>query len=195
MIDPHWVFLGAALGLAGNVRYAAATLSGTARPNLVTWVLWAVAPLIGFAAQLSAGVGLPATLTLAAGVGPLLVVVAALVTRHGRVRIGPFDVVCAALSAVALIVWLGLGAAPTVVFVAVAADAAAALPTVRKAWHDPGSESLTFYVLVGVGATITLLTVRSAAPSGWAFAAYMLVLCLVVVGVVTTRRRSPTRRG
>lgn len=194
MLDPHWVFVSAALGLIGSVRYAVATLGGSARPNLVTWSLWAAAPLIGFLAQLDAGVGLPAVQTLAAGVGPLVVVASGLVSRHHRARIGPFDVGCAAVAALALAVWLGLGQAPLAVFVAVAADAIAALPTLRKAWHDPDSENLLFYVLVGVGATITLLTISSWEPSAWAFAAYMLVLCVQLVAVVTARRYARTPR-
>ncbi len=189
MLDPSWVFLSAALGLAGSTRYAIATLAGKARPNLVTWVLWAVAPLIGFFAQLSAGVGLPAVLTLAAGLGPLIVVVSALVTRHSRSTIGSFDIACAVIAVAALIVWIGFDAAPTAVIFAVGADAAAALPTVRKAWRDPDSENLLFYVLVGLGATITLLTLDSWAPSDWAFAVYMLVLSLLLVAVVSTGRR------
>ncbi|BBG04885.1 MULTISPECIES: hypothetical protein [Pseudonocardia] len=188
MLDPSWVFLGAALGLAGSVRYAIATLTGTARPNLVTWTLWAGVPLIAFFAQISAGVGLPAVLTLGAGVGPLLVVVAALSTRHGLARIGVFDVVCGTVAVVALVVWLGFDEAPLAVLLAVAADAAAALPTIRKGWRDPGSENLLFYVLVGLGATLTLFTVTSWEPSAWAFAAYMLVLCVVMIAVVTLRR-------
>ncbi|WP_224389280.1 hypothetical protein [Pseudonocardia sp. ICBG1293] len=189
MLDPSWVFLSAALGLVGSIRYAIATLAGTARPNLVTWVLWAVAPLVGFSAQLSAGVGLPAVLTLAAGLGPLVVVASALATRHGHAAIGPVDIVCAVIAAAALAVWIGFDAAPTAVALAVGADAAAALPTIRKAWRDPGSENLLFYVLVGLGATITLLTLDSWAPSEWAFATYMLVLCAVLVGVVSAARR------
>ncbi|ANY09930.1 hypothetical protein [Pseudonocardia sp. HH130630-07] len=190
MIDPAWVLLGAALGLAGSVRYAAATLRGTARPNLATWSLWAAAPLIGFLAQLDAGVGLPAVLTLGAGTGPLIVVVAGMTTRHARVRLGAFDVVCAVVAGIALVVWLALDAAPLAVLLAVAADAAAALPTVRKAWRDPGSENVLFYVLVGIGATITLLTLTTWNPSDWAFAVYMLTLCLTLTGIVTLRRRA-----
>lgn len=190
MLDPNWVFLSAALGLAGSIRYAAATVTGTARPNLVTWVLWAAAPLIGFSAQLAAGVGLAAVLTLAAGLGPLIVVGSAVVTRHGLARIGPFDIACALIAGLALIVWLGLDAAPVAVFFAVGADAAAALPTIRKAWRNPDSENLLFYVLVGLGATITLLTLRGWTPSDWAFAVYMLVLSLLIVGIVAARRRS-----
>ena len=104
MLDPSWVYLSAALGLVGSTRYAIATITGTARPNLVTWVLWAVAPLIGFFAQLSAGVGLPAVLTLAAGLGPLIVVVPAVVTRHSHSAIGPFDLLRAAIAGAALVV-------------------------------------------------------------------------------------------
>ncbi|RCG16813.1 hypothetical protein DTL70_28210 [Streptomyces diacarni] len=52
MLDPHWVFVSAVLGLSGSVRYAFSTMRGTARPNVVTWSLWAAAPLIGFFAQL-----------------------------------------------------------------------------------------------------------------------------------------------
>ncbi|MBW0102174.1 hypothetical protein [Pseudonocardia sp. KRD291] len=195
MLDPNWVFLSAALGLAGSVRYAVATMTGAAQPNLVTWVLWAAAPLIGFLAQLDAGVGLPAVLTLAAGVGPLVVIVAALATRHGRARIGSFDVACALIAGLALAVWLGFDAAPVAVIFAVGADAAAALPTIRKAWRDPDSENLLFYVLVGIGATITLLTLRAWSPSDWAFAVYMLTLCMLLVGIVTTRRGSLTARA
>jgi len=195
VLHPNWVFVAAALGLLGSVRYAVATLSGSARPNLVTWSLWAAAPLIGFFAQLDAGVGLPAVLTLAAGVGPLVVVTSGLVSRHHRARIGPFDVACATVAVIALGVWLGLGRAPLAVFVAVAADGIAALPTIRKAWHDPGSENLLFYVLVGIGATITLSTISSWEPSAWAFAVYVLALCLLLVALVSGRRYALPRRS
>ena len=188
MIDPNWVFLSAVLGLTGSIRYALATVMGTARPNLVTWSLWAAAPLIGFFAQLDAGVGLPTVQTFAAGAGPLLVVVCALFTRHNLARLGAFDLFCAVISAVALAVWLGLGRASLAVLFAVAADAAAALPTAVKAWRDPESENLLFYFLVGTGATITLLTISSWEPAVWAFAVYMLVLCTALIGIVSVQR-------
>lgn len=190
MLDPHWVFLSATLGLVGSARYAFATWRGQARPNLVTWSLWAAAPLIGFSAQLDAGVGLPAVPTLAAGLGPLAVVASGALARHHLARLGVFDMVCGAVAVVALGVWLGLGRAPLAVLFAVAADGAAALPTIGKAWRDPDSENLLFYVLVGLGATITLLTLSSWEPASWAFAAYMLALCVLLVGIVSGRRRA-----
>ncbi|WP_369266636.1 hypothetical protein [Streptomyces harbinensis] len=189
MLDPQWVFLSAVLGLAGSVRYAFATVRGTARPNVVTWALWAAVPLIGFSAQLDAGVGLPAVQTLAAGAGPVAVVACGLLTRHLLVRISTFDKVCAVVAAVALVVWLVLDQAPLAVMCVVVADATAALPTLVKAWRDPCSENLLFYVLVGIGAAVTLMTITSWEPESWVFAAYVCALCAVLGGTVFTRRR------
>jgi hypothetical protein len=36
VLDPHWVFVSAVLGLTGSTRYAFATMRGQARPNIVT---------------------------------------------------------------------------------------------------------------------------------------------------------------
>ena len=189
MLDPNWVFLSAALGLFGSLRYAAATVAGRVRPNLVTWSLWAAAPLIAFLAQLDAGVGLPAVPTLSAGLGPLVVVVASLAARRHRASLGPFDLACGVTAAVALGVWIGLGQAPAAVIIAVVADGVAALPTIVKAWRDPWSEQATFYALVGVGAVITLLPLTSWEPAAWAFAGYILGLCTLLCAVLVARRR------
>lgn len=63
-------------------------------------------------------------LTLAAGLGPLIVVVSAVATGYSYSTIGPFDVVCAVIAVAALVVWAGFDAAPTAVIFAVGADAA-----------------------------------------------------------------------
>ncbi|MFD2468652.1 hypothetical protein [Amycolatopsis silviterrae] len=191
MLDPHWVFAGAALGLVGSVRYAFAITRGRVRPNLVTWSLWAAAPLIGFFAQLDSDVGLPAVMTLAAGAGPSIVVLTSVITRRHYTRRGIFDVACAVIAALALAIWLGLGAAPLAVLFAVAADAVAALPTVVKAWRHPESENVLFYALVGAGATITLMTISSWEPQAWAFVLYQISICALLIGIIATRRRAP----
>ncbi|MDZ7910304.1 MAG: hypothetical protein U5O16_00415 [Rhodococcus sp. (in: high G+C Gram-positive bacteria)] len=196
MLDPHWVFIGAALGLIGSIRYAVAIVRGTVRPNLVTWSLWAGAPLIGFWAQLDSGVGLPAAMTLAAGTGPLIVIVTSLLTRRHYAHLSIIDLLCAGVAVTALAVWLGLDEAPLAVFFAVAADGVAALPTLVKAWRHPDSENMVFYALVGAGATITLMTISTWTPQAWIFAVYQLAMCVTLVAVIATRRhaRHPVAR-
>lgn len=117
-----------------------------------------------------------------------------MLTRHNLAQLGPFDAVCAVIAVTALGIWLGLGQAPLAVIFAVAADAAAALPTIVKAWRDPDSENLLFYVLAATAATITLLTISSWEPASWAFAGYILALCVLLVGIVSMRRRTRDAR-
>lgn len=187
MLDPQWVFLGAALGLVGSVHYAYSTIRGTTRPNLVTWSLWAFAPLVAFFAQLDAGVGLPAVMTLAAGLGPLLVVVTGLISRHNRAAVGPFDFVCAGVALAAIGAWIGWEQAELGILLAIAADAVAVLPTAVKAWRRPDSENPLFYWLVAAGAGVTLTTVTAADVPSLAFVVYQLVACLALVAVVSVR--------
>lgn len=190
MLDAYWVFVGAALGLVGSIRYSFAIVRERVQPNLITWSLWAAAPLIGFFAQLDSDVGLPAVMTLAAGLGPTIVIVTSIFARRFFARLGWFDLVCAAVAVTALGTWLGLGQAPLAVLLAVAADAVAALPTIVKAWQHPDSENVLFYVLVSAGAIITLLTISSWEPHFWVFAAYQFVVCAFLSIVIATRRRA-----
>ena len=84
---------------------------------------------------------------------------------------------------------------------AVLADGAASIPTVRKAWRDPHSENALFYLLVGAGSVITLLTITDWRPASWMFAGYILVLAVSMTTVIAVRRarsqgaRSRTRDG
>ena len=105
MIDPRFAILGALIVLTGNAAYARDTVRGETQPNRVSWMLWALAPMIAFAAQVAQGVGLDAVLTLAVGIGPLLVVAASFLDPKAYARVTPFDAGCAALSLIALGAW------------------------------------------------------------------------------------------
>ena len=129
-------------------------------------------------------------MTLAAGLGPVVVILTSVLTRRYFARLGWFDLACAVVATTALGVWLGLGEAPLAVLFAVAADAVAAVPTIVKAWRHPDSENVLFYVLVGIGATITLMTITSWEAQSWAFAAYQVTICVFLSMTVPARRRA-----
>ena len=75
MINVNWIFLGTAIGALGTAVYLRDTLRGTTKPNRVTWLLWAFAPLLAAAVELDDGVGLRALPTFMIGFMPLLVFV------------------------------------------------------------------------------------------------------------------------
>ena len=103
MFDERIVLAGAFVGAIGTVVYIRDTLRGTTSPNRATFFLWALAPLIAFAAEIGQGVGLVSVITLSAGLSPLAILLASFVNRHASWRLGPFDYVCAVLSVGALV--------------------------------------------------------------------------------------------
>jgi len=167
VIDPRFAILAAVITVAGSASYARDTLRGRTQPNRVTWMLWTLAPLIAFAAEVVQGVGLESLMTLAVGVGPLLVVIASFLDPRAYYRLTRFDLICGALSVAALIAWGLTGTGDVAILFSILADFFGLIPTLRKAHRDPESESASAFVASGCGATITLLTVS---PGNWTFA-------------------------
>ncbi len=122
MIDAHFAILGALIVVTGNAAYAVDTVRGKTQPNRVTWMLWALAPMIAFAAEVAQGVGLNAVLTLAVGVGPLLVVAASFLDPKAYARVTPFDAGCGVLSLIALVAWAATGRGNLAILLSVLAD-------------------------------------------------------------------------
>ena len=190
MIPVQFVLVGAAFNLVGLSSYVADTLRGRNQPNRVSWFLWALAPLIGFAAEVGQGVGLQSLMTFMVGFGPAVVLCASFVSRHGAARLTRFDLGCGSLSVVALVMWRITGRGDVAIAFSVAADLLAGVPTFRKAYRDPASESWPAFACSGVSAALTLLTITT-----WTFAAAAFpVYILCGSTLLTVLIRFPTLR-
>ena len=165
---------GAAVNFAACLSYVRAILRGDAMPNRVTWFLWALVPLIASAAQLRAGVGISTLVVLSVGAGPACVVLASFARETGSWKLGPFDYACGACSLAALALWAVTGDPVAAIMLSIVADAAAALPTLRKTWLAPGTEDRSAYLISFVGMILGILSVQEATFAAYAFNAYLL---------------------
>lgn len=194
MIPDWFVFVAIGFNFVGIIGYVAAVLRGRARPNRVTFALWALAPLIAFAAEVQEGVGIRSLLTLAVGLGPLFVLGASYISRQAEWEITRFDLVCGALSLVGLALWIVSGDGNVAIAFAIAADGLAALPTVRKSYLDPDSEHAPAYGCAFIASGITLLTVGELTFAAVAFPLYLLAINGLIIALVVSRiglRRAP----
>jgi hypothetical protein len=187
----HIVFAiaGSVINFVACLSYVRAILKGAAAPNRVTWSLWAVVPLIAGAAQLRSGVGISTLVVLSVGVGPACVLLASFVGGTGLWRLGPFDYVCGACSLAALALWAVTGDPVTAIVLSILADAAAALPTVRKAWLAPATEDRLAYLIAFVGMILGILSVREATFSAYAFNGYLVAASATLVLILYLPRR------
>jgi hypothetical protein len=184
MLDPKFAILAAAIDFLGVASYARDTWRGTTKPNRVTWCLWALAPLIAFAAQLGEGVTYQAALTFVAGFGPAVVLVASFHDRNAYWRITKFDWLCGALSLVALALWLLTRVGNLAILLSIMADALAATPTIIKSYHHPESESAGAFGFGVIAGAITLLTVHTWTFANYAFALYVCIVCGIIFTLV-----------
>lgn len=194
MINVHFVFLGAAIGLVGVAFYALDTIRGKTQPNRVTWLLWAVAPLLAFAVEIDKGVGLRSLLTFTVGFGPLVVFGASFVNPRSVWKLTRLDYVCGALSIGGTIGWLITRQGLVALAAAVVADALAGVPTVVKSWRRPESESASVYVGSCINAVITLLTVKHVTAYVVTFPLYIAVLAFIETVLVAGRVGPRMRR-
>jgi hypothetical protein len=180
MIDSHFVILGAILQLFGSASYVVATLKGKTKPNRVTWFLWALAPLVAFSAELSKGVGLESLMTFMVGFGPALVFIASFVNKKAYWKITRLDYFCGAISVLGLILWLILREGDIAISAAIVADAAASLPTIRKSFTNPETESPWVFLGASISAVITLLAIEHFTLASAGFPVYILLCCLIL---------------
>ena len=194
MIDPRFVYLAAVLSLVGAYGYIRDTLHGDTSPNRVTWSLWGVEGVLAFFVEIQQHVGLASLMTLMLGLVPCAVVVASFRNRNAVWKLGAFDAVCGAVSVGGLVFWAFVNE-PTVALVSfVVADQMAALPTVRKSWLAPSTESPRLFFLGSTNCAITVLTLTKVTTAGVLFPGCILVTDLIV-GLLIVSNVGPRLRG
>jgi hypothetical protein len=182
VINENWIYVGTAIGAAGTAVYLRDTLRGTTQPNRVTWLLWAVAPLLASAVEFSDGVGLRALPTFMIGFMPLLVFVGSFHNSASIWKIRRIDYACGVVSVVGTLVWLVTRNGTLAICAAIAADFMAGIPTLMKSWTHPKSETVYTYLGAVISMAVLLLTVTD-----WTFevAAFpIFVLCMASIEVV-----------
>jgi len=194
---PIWfVYIAVAMRLIGGVAYLKATLSGRAKPNLVTWFLWAVTPLIVFIAELTAGVGLVAIPTLALSLSPLMVFLAGVYKNSREFKLTGFNLVCAIVAILGIILWITTSQPEVAIAAMIVADLSSGLPTVRKSWQDPASELPLTYLLSASSMIITLLTVTDWTFAAVAFPIYIATINTAIFLIASFRpKKKRTKRG
>lgn len=158
---------------------------GKSKPNLVTWGLWAFAPLIATGAALSANAdGWSTVRIFMSGFGPLLVFTSAFIVKQGYWKLSKFDYACGALSIIALATWLLADSPILAILFAAVADLFATLPTILKAWKYPETETLYTYFIGLFTASIVIPAIPVWNIENAAFQVYLLIANIVLFAIV-----------
>ena len=175
------MFLGVGLQFIGGLTYLIDTVKGKIKPNKISWLLWSIAPLIAFFAEIKQGVGVQAFTTFIVGFVPLLVFLASFVNKQAEWKLSRFDLVCGALSLAGLALWLMTKVGNIAIFFSIMADGLAAVPTIIKSYKEPETENDLVYLFGVVNAGIGLLAIETWNFQHYAFPLYLVILCSILV--------------
>jgi len=190
---PNWfVFVAIAIRLAGGAGYIRSTIKGRAKPNPITWFIWALTALVAFAAQITEGVGIQALMTCALAVGPLIIFCISLRVSRDASHFTFFNVCCGVLAIVGVILWQATSNALLAIICSILADMCGSLPTVRKAYRDPHGETALPFLLSIASMVITLATIKQWTIAAAAFPAYILCINAVIYGAIAYGHHSLT---
>lgn len=188
-LDIILIIISVSLSIYGSYNYIYDTINGTTKPNRVSQTLWAIAPMIGVGAAIASGAGWMTTVrTFMAGFVPLIVVLASFANKNGYWKTSTFDYVCGAFSVVALVMWLVVDMPVVAVLLAALADFFAAIPTIRKSWTNPETETGIAYVMSLFSVLIILPTIKVFDIQNTAFQIYLILVNIILIFSIYRKR-------
>ncbi len=140
------------------IPYFRDILKNKTRPHIYSWSLWGLLTILLVALQIKGGAGPAMWITVAAGL--LCFGVVALSLKNGKRDITKLDTAVALLSLIAIGFWLIADKPEVSITLAILADTLAFIPTVRKSYQDPHSETLSLYITNAIRFAITLFAVE-----------------------------------
>jgi hypothetical protein len=143
----------------GNVPYLRDVISKKIQPHPYTWLVWSIVSLVTFIGALVKGAGIGA---IPIGISELFTIVIFIFSlRYGFKNIVRKDTYFLIIALLGLIPWY-LTKDPTIsVIIVVCIDLVAFIPTLRKTWVHPETESYLLYTMNALRHVLILLSLSS----------------------------------
>lgn len=171
----YFVFIGMIISLTGASFYIRDMLRGKTKPNRITWMMWAIAPLIAAGAAISSGVTWAVIPVFMSGFSPLMIFIVSLLKKEAYWKISKFDIGCGVMSAFALILWLVTKQPTIAIIFSIASDFLAGVPTIIKSWKHPETETNISYIGGVLAASTSFFAISNWNFSSIAFPTYLIL--------------------
>ena len=178
--------------LPGNIIYVAIFVSliayffyfknifyGSTKPNLVSWFIWMLAPMLGFFFNIKAGAGLSSLPVFLAGFGPLVVIIVSILNKNAYWKLTAFDFICGVFALFALVLYVFTHNLEISIIFVILSDGLAAVPTIVKSWHFPETETSAIYFAGIFAQILALLIIKD-----WLFSIYALNIYFIIINIV-----------
>ncbi len=169
------------------IPYIRDIIKGTTKPHLFSWFIWVIVTGSIYALQVSGGAGSGAWITLFLTL--MLSVIFILSLKNGNKNIKKIDIVFLVLALLAIALWVLVKQPVLSVVLLSMIDMLAFVPTIRKSWNAPYSETLSLYLITSFRYVLAILALQEYNVLTLLFPAVWLVANILFSFVLIMRRK------
>ena len=176
------------LTFGGYAPYIRDIFKGKTIPHTFTWFIWTLAVSISAALQLSGGAGIGAGATIA--VALICIFIFLLSLQKGKNDITSTDIAFFILAIASLFLWIVVHKPIWSIILAVTTDLLGFVPTIRKSWAKPYSETLSTYEITALRHALSLFALRQFNVLTWLYPAAWTVANIFFSLFLIARRKA-----
>ncbi len=175
------------IAVVGNVPYLRDVIRKKIQPHPYTWLVWTIVSLVTLFGQIAKGAGIGALPTAAAEIFTVIIFFFSL--QYGFKQIKKTDTYFLIAALLGLIPW-ALTKDPTIsVIIVVSIDLIAFIPTLRKTWDHPKSETPILYSMNVVRHILTLFSLQAYNIATTLHSIAMIITNTLMTGFITIKRK------
>jgi hypothetical protein len=179
--------IGSILAIYYAVPYIIDIIKGKTQPHLYSWLVWTILQVVGSFAHFSDGGGY-GSLPLAVGALSCLTILL-LSFKYGTKNINRFDFICLVLSFISIYLYFIIKNPLATVILIVIADTIGFLPTMRKGFEEPYSETLSTWSISFTSNFLGLLALQRYTTVTVLYTSVLMVTNLVMFLILYFRRK------
>lgn len=175
------------MGFVSAYPYVRSMIRGETKPHMFSWLIWSIVSYTGGFVQLQSGGGAGSWLLLLNATYSLGITAASF--RYGTRDIKTVDwfVLFVALSAIPLGYLMQMPLLASLI--AIAIDAVAYVPTIRKSWNQPRQESAISWAISALMFVLSLMAQERYVPETYLYPAIFACINLALTCFLLLRRR------
>jgi len=177
-----FAIIAALLAVAGGIPYLRHVLKGRAQPHPYTWMVSSIVSLITFFGMVVKGAGIGALPTAVSEGFTIIIFLSSL--KYGFKKIPKNDAVYLVIALLGIIPWI-LTKDPTLsVIIAVGIDVISFIPTLKKTWNHPETETSSVYSMNVARHILTLFSLQSYNVATTFHSIAMIIINSVVTSLI-----------
>ena len=149
------------------------------KPHIYTWLIWTILQVTGVIAMLKNGAGIG---VLALGTGSVLCAYTCILSiKYGTKNITKFDSLCLIGALASIVVYILMKDPLLAIILISAIDFVGFLPTLRKSYLEPYSETITMFAFFSISGLFTMLALKE-----YTIVTSLYPLTLIGINIIAT---------